>query len=169
MKALILSADDFEDSELLYPFYRLKEEGVEIKIASFGEGRITGQHGYKKKVDLFLGDVNPEEYDILILPGGKAPERLRLHKDALRIARHFFEENKPVAAICHGQQILISAGLITGRKATSWGGIRDDLKAAGAEFLNEAVVVDGNLITSRQPKDLPAFMKEIVKKIKGQD
>ncbi len=166
MKALIISADDFEDSELLYPYYRLKEEGVEVKLASFGEGRIRGKHGYSRKVDFFLGDVDPDEYDILILPGGKAPERLRLHKHALRIAKHFFEKDKPVAAICHGQQILISAGLIKGKRATSWGGIRDDLIAAGAQFENEEVVVDGNLITSRQPKDLPAFMREIVRKIR---
>jgi protease I len=166
MKALIISADDFEDSELLYPYYRLKEEGVGVSVASFGEGRIKGKHGYSRKVDLFLGDVDPDEYDILILPGGRAPERLRLHKDTLRIAKHFFEKNKPVAAICHGQQILISAGLIKGKKATSWGGIRDDLIAAGAKYKNEEVVVDGNLITSRQPKDLPAFMREIVRKIR---
>lgn len=166
MKALIISADDFEDSELLYPLYRLREEEVEVKIASFGEGRIRGKHGYSKKADLFLGDVDPDEYDILILPGGKAPERLRLHKDPLRIAKHFFEKNKPVAAICHGQQILISAGLLKGKKATSWAGIKDDLIAAGAVYENTEVVVDGNLVTSRQPKDLPAFMKEIVKKLR---
>jgi len=166
MKALIISADDFEDSELLYPYYRLKEEGVEVFVASFGEGRIRGKHGYSRKVDFFLGDVDPDEYDILILPGGKAPERLRLYKHALRIAEHFFEKNKPVAAICHGQQILMSAGLIKGKRATSWAGIKDDLIAAGAQFENTEVVVDGNLITSRQPKDLPAFMREIVKKIK---
>jgi protease I len=166
MKALIITADDFEDSELLYPLYRLKEEGVEVKVASFGEGRIKGKKGYTKKVDFFMGDVDPDEYDILILPGGKAPERLRLHKDALRIAKHFFEHDKPVAAICHGQQILISAGLVKGKKATCWAGIRDDLIAAGANYVKEEVVVDGNLITSRQPKDLPAFMREIVKKVR---
>jgi protease I len=166
MKALIISADDFEDSELLYPLYRLKEEGVEVTIASFGEGRIKGKHGYSKKVDFFLGDVDPGKYDLLILPGGRAPERLRLHKDPLRIAKHFFEKNKPVAAICHGQQILISAGLLEGKKATSWAGIKDDLIAAGAQYENTEVVVDGNLITSRQPKDLPAFMREIIKKVK---
>lgn len=166
MKALIISADDFEDSELLYPYYRLKEEGVDVKVASSGQGRIKGKKGYTKKVDIFLGDVDPGDYDLLILPGGKAPERLRLHKDTLRIAKHFFEKNKPVAAICHGQQILISADLINGRKATSWAGIRDDLIAAGAKYENERVVVDGNLITSRQPKDLPAFMKEITKKVR---
>ena len=166
MKALIISADYFEDSELLYPYYRLKEEGVEVKVASFGEGRIKGKKGYTKHVDFFMGDVSPEDYDVLIIPGGKAPERLRLHKDALRIAKHFFDENKTVAAICHGQQILISAGLIRGKKATCWAGIRDDLIAAGGEYENTEVVVDGNLITSRQPKDLPAFMKEIVKKVR---
>ncbi|MFV2041557.1 MAG: type 1 glutamine amidotransferase domain-containing protein, partial [Candidatus Hydrothermarchaeales archaeon] len=160
------SADDFEDSELLYPYYRLKEEGIEVVVASFGGDRIRGKHGYSRKVDLFLGDVDPGEYDLLILPGGRAPERLGLYKHALRIAEHFFEKNKPVAAICHGQQILMSAGLVKGKRATSWSGIKDDLIAAGAQFENTEVVVDGNLITSRQPKDLPAFMREIVKKIK---
>jgi protease I len=91
---------------------------------------------------------------------------VRLHKDPLRIAKHLVEKNKPVAAICHGQQILISAGLLEGKKATSWAGIKDDLIAAGAQYENTEVVVDGNLITSRQPKDLPAFMREIIKKVK---
>jgi protease I len=166
MKALILSYDDFEDTELLCPKYRLQEAGVEVKVAAIKKRAIRGKHGYLVNTQLAFKDVDPEEFDLLILPGGRAPERVRLEEDAKRIARHFFEKNKPVAAICHGQQLLISAGLLKGRKATAWAGIKDDIIAAGAEYIDQEVVVDGNLITSRRPKDLPAFNREIMKKIR---
>ncbi len=166
MKALILSADNFEDIELFYPLHRLKEEGITVKIASMKEGAITGKHGYSIDVDMALDEVNPEEFDILVLPGGRAPERVRLDKKALEIARYFFRENKPVGAICHGAQILISAGVIKGRKATCYIGIRDDLKSAGAVYEDKEVVVDGNLVTSRNPDDLYSFGRELVKKLK---
>ncbi len=166
MKALIISADNFEDTELLVPYYRLKEEGIEVDIASIKAGKIKGKHGYVVEANLALKDIKPEDYDILILPGGKAPEVLRKEKKALEIASHFFEKNKPVAAICHGPQILISANLLKGRKATCYKSVVDELKDAGAIYENKEVVVDGNLITSRQPSDLPFFLKEIVKVIK---
>ena len=166
MKALIISADNFEDTELLVPYYRLKEEDIEVDIASIKAGKIKGKHDYVVEANLDLKDIKPEDYDILILPGGKAPEVLRKEKKALEIASHFFEKNKPVAAICHGPQILISANLLKGRKATCYKSVVDELKAAGAIYENKEVVVDGNLITSRQPSDLPFFLKEIVKVIK---
>jgi len=165
MKALILSADFFEDAELLTPYYRLKEVGIEVDVASFEKGKITGKHGYSFEVDIAFKDVNPKDYDLLILPGGKAPERVRLDKNALAIAKHFFEENKVVASICHGAQILISADLVKGRKVTGWRGIQDDIKAAGAEVPDVEVVVDGNLVSSREPSDLPSFNRELMKKI----
>lgn len=165
MKALILSADNFEDEELFYPLNRLKEEGVSVKVASMKKGTITGKHGYSINVDLTFDDANPEEYDMLILPGGRAPERVRLEKKAVEIARYFFREKRPVGAICHGVQTLISAGLMKGRKATCYIGIRDDLKLAGALYEDKEVVVDGNLVTSRNPDDLYAFGRELVRKI----
>jgi protease I len=166
MKALIISADNFEDTELLVPYYRLKEEGIYVDIASINKGRIKGKHVYEVEVNKTLKEVKPDEYDILILPGGKAPEAIRKEKEALDIARHFFEKNKPVAAICHGPQTLISANLLKGRHATCYRTVADELKASGALYEDKEVVVDGNLITSRQPSDLPSFMREIIKAIK---
>jgi len=167
MKALIISADNFEDSELLVPYYRLKEEGIEVDVASMKAGSIKGKHGYEVEVTKELKDVNAGAYDILILPGGKAPAAVRKEKKALDLARYFFEKNRPVAAICHGGQTLISAGLVKGRRVTCYRSVVPEMKEAGALYEDAEVVVDGNLVTSRQPSDLPAFMREIMKKLKG--
>ena len=166
MKALFISADDFEDTELLVPYYRLKEEGIRVDIASMKRGIFKGKHGYEVEALKALDEVQPDDYDILVLPGGKAPEAVRKEKKALDIARYFFDKNKPVAAICHGPQTLISAGLMRGRHATCYKTVATELKDAGAIYEDAEVVVDGNLITSRQPSDLPAFMKEMMKIIK---
>jgi protease I len=163
MKALIISADNFEDSELLVPYYRLKEAGVEVVMASLRRGGIKGKHGYDVAVDKALDEVNPDDYAILVLPGGAAPALVRQEPKALEIARSFFARSKPVAAICHGPQILISAGLLQGRRATCYESVVDELKEAGALYEDREVVVDANLVTSRQPADLPAFMRETMK------
>ena len=166
-KILMISADNFEDLELFYPYHRLKEEGFEIFIASNKE-KITGKHGYTIKVDKMLNEVNPEEYDGLVIPGGRAPEAVRLNENAIEITKHFFDKNKPVAAICHGPQVLISAGVVRGRRLTSWYGIKDDIIAAGGIWVDSPVVVDKNLITSRHPGDLHMWMKEFIKKLREQ-
>jgi len=166
MKALMISADNFEDTELLVPYYRLKEEGIQVDIVSINKGKIKGKHGYEVGVDKTLKEVKPEEYDILVLPGGKAPEAVRKEKKALEIARHFFEKNKPVSAICHGPQTLISAGLLNGRHATCYKSVAAEMKESGALYEDKEVVVDNNLVTSRQPSDLPAFLKETMKLLK---
>lgn len=166
MKALMISADNFEDTELLVPYYRLKEEGIQVDIVSVNKGKIKGKHGYEVGVDKTLKEVSPEEYDLLVLPGGKAPETVRKEKKALEIARHFFEKNKPVSAICHGPQTLISAGLLNGRHATCYKSVAPEMKDAGALYEDKEVVVDNNLVTSRQPSDLPAFLKETMKLLK---
>jgi protease I len=166
MKALILSADNFEDSELLVPYYRLKEAGVEVVVASLNLGAIKGKHGYEVAVDKTLDEVMPDDYAILILPGGAAPALVRKEPKALEIARSFFARSKPVAAICHGPQILISAGLLMGRRATCYISVVDELKKSGALYEDQEVVVDANLVTSRQPADLPAFMRETMKRIR---
>ena len=165
MKALIISADNFEDTELLVPYYRLKEAGVEVTLASLSRGAIKGKHGYEVDVDKTLEEVNPDDYAILVLPGGKAPALLRKEPKALEISKSFFARSKPVAAICHGPQILISAGLLQGRRATCYKSVADELKKAGALYEDREVIVDANLVTSRQPADLPAFMREIMKQI----
>jgi protease I len=165
MKALIISADNFEDSELLVPYYRLKEEGIEVDIASVKKGAIKGKHGYEVEANKTLKEINPDGYDILILPGGRAPETIRHKKEAIDIAKHFFGENKPVSAICHGPQTLITAGLLKGRHATCYKSVEDEMRSAGAIYEDMEVVVDGNLVTSRQPSDLPAFLRETMKKL----
>lgn len=165
MKALIISADDFEDTELLVPYYRLKEEGLQVVVASIRKGTIRGKHGYEVEVDKTLREVDPDDYDILILPGGKAPETIRKEKGALEIARRFFEGNKPVSAICHGPQTLITAGLLKGRHAACYKSVAREMRDAGAIYEDKEVVVDGNLVTSRQPSDLPAFLRETMKKL----
>jgi protease I len=165
MKALIMSADNFEDSELLVPYYRLKEAEVEVTVASLSRGTIKGKHGYEVAVDMTLDEVNPDDYAILILPGGAAPALVRKDPKSLEIARSFFTRIKPVAAICHGPQILISAGLLQGRHVTCYKSVADEMKGAGARYEDREVVVDGNLVTSRQPADLPAFMRETMKQL----
>ena len=165
MKALIISADNFEDTELLFPLYRLKEEGVIVDIASIKRGKIKGKHGYEVEANMSLKEIVHDRYSLLVLPGGRAPEKLRREKETLEIARHFFRENKPVSAICHGPQILVSAGLLKGRRATCYRSVAGEIRDAGAVYEDKEVVVDDNLVTSRQPGDLPAFMRETIKKV----
>lgn len=167
MRALMISADGFEDLELLVPYYRLKEAGVELDLASMHKGEIKGLHGYAVRADLSLEEVDPSAYELLVLPGGRAPQAVRKQEAALEIARHFFAEGKPVAAICHGPQTLISAGLMRGRRATSYPAVGRELEEAGAVYEDAEVVVDGNLVTARVPGDLPAFLREMMRFVTG--
>jgi protease I len=154
-------ADGFEDSEFFYPYYRLQEEGIEVDAAGPEIGIVTGKHGYTFETNRALSDVRAEDYDMLILPGGKAPERVRLVPRAVAVTREMTKQGKVVAAICHAGQVLVSADVLRERRATCYEAIRDDLRAAGADYIDAEVVVDGNLITSRRPGDLPAFSREI--------
>lgn len=166
MKALIVSAPLFEDSELLVPYYRLLEEGMETQVASLEKGSIRGKHGYEvEAVD--LADINGQEYDLLILPGGKAPITLRASRALLELVGGFMAQGKTVAAICHGPLILAAAGVLAGRRLTGHRSVARDIEWAGANYQDESVVVDGNLITSRQPHDLPDFMREIIKRCRS--
>ncbi len=167
MKVLFISADNFEDTELLVPYYRFLEEGIQVDIASMKRSRIKGKHGYEVEVNKALRDIMPGDYDALLLPGGKAPEAVRQDEKARDIAKYFFEKNKPVFAICHGPQTLISAGLLRGRHSTCYKTVASEMKEAGALYEDKEVVVDGNLVTSRQPSDLPAFLRETMKILKG--
>ncbi|MBF0298042.1 MAG: type 1 glutamine amidotransferase [Oligoflexia bacterium] len=167
MKVLMISANNFEDSELLVPYYRLKEENIEVDIASMKKGIISGKHKYEINANKELNEINPSDYKALILPGGKAPEKIRHEEKAQEIAKAFFKDNKLVAAICHGPQILITANLMKGKHATSYKSVADELKKAEAFYEDKEVVIDGNLITSRSPEDLPAFMREIMKHLKN--
>ncbi len=162
-RVLIITGPFFEDIEVQYPYYRLKEDGYDVVIAAPERGRLEGKHGYVIKADISFDEVNPEEYDALVIPGGRAPEKVRLYDSVKSIVKHFFEKNKPVATICHGPQVLISAGIINGRKGTSYAGIRDDLIASGVEYVDEPVVVDENWVSSRHPGDLHVWMKKFIK------
>jgi protease I len=163
MKTLILSADDFEDSELLVPMYRLEEAGHRVDVASVQAGVIRGMHGYEVRVDKSFEEIDPSEYGVLILPGGKAPAAIRKNPTVISIVHHFFASKKPVGAICHGPQTLITAGLMRNRRATCYRSVADELQNAGALYEDSEVVVDGSLVTSRQPEDLPAFLRELMK------
>ena len=165
MRALIMSTDSFEDTELLVPLYRFLENGIETDVAAPEKKTITGKHGYTADVTITLDQVIPDEYDILVLPGGKAPAVLRKEHKALEIVKAFWSANKPVSAICHGPQLLVSAGVLSGRRATCARSVAPELKESGALYEDAEVVVDGNLVTSRQPSDLPAFMRETMRSI----
>lgn len=165
-KVLLLIGEEFEDVEALYPYYRLIEEGYNVDAASYKKGSLVGKHGIGMNVSLSLDGVKPEEYVALVLPGGRGPERLRLYPKSVEIVRKFIAGEKVIAAICHGPQLLISAGAVRGKTLTCWPGIKDDIIAAGGNYLDKEVVIDGKLITSRKPDDLPYFMREMIKLLK---
>ena len=163
MKALILVSDGFEDLTLFLPWYRLREEGVDVRLASPLMHAMTGLHGYTIEPDARIHEVNPAEYDLLIIPDGSAVEKLRQREEAVDVTRTFMQDGgSRVAAIGHGPQLLISAGVLDGRAVTCDPGIRDDVRAAGASFRDEAVVRDGNLLTARSADDLPAFCQMLI-------
>jgi protease I len=166
MRALIVSADRFEDSELSEPLHQLQAKGIEVDIAAPQSGPITGKHGYRATARLAIRAVQAADYNLLLLPGGEAPANLRNIPEAVAIAQYFLQANKPVAAICHGPQLLIATGLMAGRAATCYRTVRQELEAAGVRYRNSDVVVDNNLVTSRQPADIPAFMQAIFRIIK---
>lgn len=163
MKALILVADGFEDLSLHLPWYRLREEGVEVVLASPLMHALKGEHGYVVEPDTTIHEVNPADFDLLLIPDGSCCERLRVREEAVDVTRTFMQEGMRVAAIGHGAQLLISAGALDGRRVTCSLGIRDDVRAAGAGYRDEGVVTDGNLTTVRGLDDLPAFAQAMVK------
>lgn len=167
---LILATDGYERSELRVPLQELKKRGAEVKIASLKTGEIKSwdkkNWGDAVTVDLEVGKVKADEFDALILPGGQInPDVLRNDEDAVQLVRKFVGSGKPVAAICHGPWLLIEADALRGRKATSYHSIRTDIRNAGADWRDEAVVVDSGIITSRSPDDLAQFVDKIVEEI----
>jgi protease I len=162
VKALILIADGFDDLEMFYPWYRLREEGIEVTVAAPAGHLVTGQHGYKVEPDMPIRELNPGEYDLLLIPGGFSPERLRLREEAVDVARTFMDEDRRVAVIGRGIQLLISASALGGRRATCAPALRDDLRAAGGSYLDESVVADANLLTCRGSGDLSGFCRQLL-------
>ena len=171
-RAVILTADKFEDMEVFFPLFRLLEMGWHVDVAAPTRKQIGGEHGYVLEPTMTIDEVDPNRYDLLLIPGGYpdgAPATVRKIKKAQEITKSFFDSKKPVASICHGPWTLDSAGVVKGRKLTSYwhDGVPEDVKAAGGRWVDAEVVVDGNLITSRWPMDLPAFMREISKKLES--
>lgn len=166
-RILIMATDGFEQSELEVPLNKLRDAGAEVQIASLEKGDIKGWDEYDwgdtVPVDLLIADARAEDYDALVLPGGQInPDLLRIEDKAVSLIRDFAEAGKTVAAICHAPWLLVEAGLAKGRKMTSYKSIRTDIANAGADVADEAVVIDGPIITSRCPDDLPAFCDAIV-------
>lgn len=166
-KVAILVADGFEQVEMTKPREALHDAGADTKIVSVKSGKIQGMHhadkGDKFDVDLVLSDAKPEEFDALMIPGGLMnPDTLRSTEAALEFTRHFFNEGKPVAAICHAPWVLIDAGVVRGRTLTSWPAIKTDVRNAGGKWVDEEVVVDNGLVTSRKPDDIAAFNKKMI-------
>lgn len=162
-KVLVLAADLFEDMELLYPVYRLREDGVDVTIAGITADDVTGKKGHGPvKVDTTVDQVKEVDFDAVVIPGGFAPDKLRRSQPVLSLVESFNAAGKPIAFICHAGWVPISAGIIKGRRATSVDAIRDDMVNAGADWVDEACVVDGNLISARTPADLGPWMKELL-------
>ena len=167
----ILATNGFEESELKSPKEAMEKEGFTVDIVSEKSGSIKawsdGNWSNDYKVDKILTEVNADQYNALVLPGGVInPDKLRINDDALNFVRDFFEQKKPVAAICHASWTLISAGVVEGRKMTSYKSIKDDVINAGANWVDEEVVVDEGFVTSRNPNDLPAFNSKLIEEIK---
>jgi protease I len=167
-KVLVLAADDFEDMELLYPVYRLVEEHVGVTVAGLDDHPVTGKKGHGPvAVDTTVESVAAADFDALVIPGGYAPDKLRRSPAVLDLVRDFDTARKPVAFICHAGWVPISAGIIKGRRATSVSAIRDDMVNAGADWADEATVIDGNLISARTPADLGPWMKALLQALES--
>jgi protease I len=172
-RVLIIATNGFEQSELFQPRSELLDSGATVVLASPHLGEIQGmKHDEKAErisVDATLDSVDAESFDALLIPGGVAnPDALRMEEKAVALVRAFMEAGKPVAAVCHGPWLLVEADVLDGRKATSWPSLRTDLANAGATVLDSEVIVDGNLVTSRKPEDLPAFTEAFIKLIETQ-
>ena len=161
-KVLILVGPEYEDLEVWYPRLRLEEAGFDVKLAGTGEREYRGKHGYPCTVDGRVADFPAAGLAGLVVPGGWAPDKLRRDAEVLRRVREVHAAGKMVATICHGPWVLVSAGIVRGRRMTSTVGIRDDLVNAGAEWVDAPAVVDGTLVSARVPKDLPAFAKAML-------
>ena len=160
----VLVENEYEDQELWYPVIRLREAGAEVTIVGPKAGEVyRSKHGYPAKADRAASEVNAADFDGDIIPGGYAPDKMRRHEAMVKLVKDAMQADKLVAAICHAGWMLCSADAVQGRRVTSFASIKDDLKHAGAEWVDQPVVQDRNLITSRQPDDLPHFMEAILK------
>jgi len=163
-KVAVLAEDNYENLELWYPVLRLREAGAHVTIVGPKAGEAyKSKEGYPARADVSMDDVRASEFDAVVVPGGYAPDKMRRYPAMLRLVREAFEQGKVVAAICHAAWVPISAGIVKGKTMTCVSAVKDDVINAGAHYVDQEVVVDGNLISSRVPPDLPAFCREIVK------
>jgi len=162
----VLVEDLYQVLEVWYPYLRLREEGIQTLLVGTGKKEYKSKEGYPAQEELSIEKAKTGNFDAVIIPGGYAPDILRRYPQVNNFVREMDEKKKIIAAICHAGWVLVSAGILKGRKVTCFFAIKDDLINAGAEFTDKEVVVDGNLITSRNPYDLPAFCREIIKKLK---
>jgi protease I len=161
-RAIIITADDTQDLEFFYPYYRLTEEGYQVDVVTPRGGAFNAKNGMGLTHTKPIGGVKPDDYALLYIPGGKAPQELRKNKDVLAFVSVFAESGKPIAAICHGPQVLVSAELAFGRRMAAWPEIASEIVEAGGEFVDEELVIDGPFITARMPGDLPRHMAGVL-------
>ena len=162
-KAVILVANGFQDEEYVYPYYRMLEEGWRVDVASISGLDVFGKYGVPARVNRSAEQLSPEDYDLVFIPGGfESPDRLRADKAVCQFVEAMYDDGRLVAAICHGPWVCITAGIMHGRNATGYKSIRADIINAGALYLDQPVVCDGNLITGRHYKDNPDFMREVI-------
>lgn len=163
-KILIFLENGIEEAEFIYPYYRFQEEGYKMDIvAPKAKKAYSGKHGLPFTSELSPGDVNLNDYDALVIPGGQAPDRMRIHRDLVELVIDANKKRKIIAAVCHGPQMLIEADIVRGKKVTSWPSVRTDLRNAGANVVDDSAVIDENIVTSRSPDDLPDFCKTTIK------
>ncbi len=167
-KVIILVEQMFNDQEFWYPYYRLKEAGADVTVVGTGTApEYTGKSGTRASVDKTVSEISAAEFHGIIIPGGYAPDHMRRSREMVRLVKDLHDSGRVVAAICHAGWMLASAEIVKDRTVTSFEAIRDDLVHAGARWVDREVVEDGNLITSRKPDDLPAFMRAFITKLSG--
>ena len=168
-KVLILADEMYEDMELWYPKIRLTEAGATVTVAGVEKRTYHGKHGYPVDVDRKVSDCSANDFDCVVIPGGYAPDRLRRSKKVLDLVKEMFDGGRVVASICHAAWVPISAGIVKGKTMTCFHAIKDDLVNAGTTYVDRAVVVDGNMVSSRTPDDLPDFCKAIISLLAGEE
>lgn len=167
-KIAILAEDLYQDQELWYPYFRFKEEGAEVFVVAPDKSKTySSKHGYPVTPDKSVSEINVKKLDCIVIPGGYAPDLLRRHPGMVKLVKDIYDSGKIIGAICHAGWMLISAGIVKGRKLTSFFAIKDDLVSAGADYIDQEVVVDAKLVTSRMPDDLPAFCRKIIELLEG--
>lgn len=166
VSVLFLTANKTEDLEFFYPYYRFIEEGFKVDVATPDGGAFEGKQGLGLKTTMKISDANPKKYDLLYIPGGKAPAELKKNKEAVQFTKDYYATGKPISSICHGPQLLAEADVIKGRKIAAWPEVEEELQEAGATFVNQETCVDGQFITARWPADLPAHVAKTLQQLK---